>query len=346
MNKAAAEWMERAIKSGQASEGSLLLKGDLKNFPFRSKKDGVFQIYARATGASLRYAPDWPSIEGIDADVRIDGGRMEISSRKATVLGSRVAEARVVVPDLFKHEHTLEVDGQAEGPTAEFLKFMVQSPLHDITGRVTANMRAKGNGSVRLKLAVPLAHPTDAKVAGSYQFTDNQIRIDPDLPPLSQVNGRLTFSETGVSMRAASAQFLGGPTTISIASRRDGGINVDARGTVSAAALQTAFNEPLLRQLSGSAAWTSKMKFRKRGSDILVESNLQGMASGLPAPLAKARRVAAAGSCRPLRIAPSSTWAAGCAWSCSAAARTARWCWSAARSDSTRRRACRKKTWY
>src|SRR4029077_11499183 len=115
-----------------------------------------------------------------------------------------------------------------------------------------------------------------------YQFIGNRVSIDTDWPPLEQVNGRIDFTEGGASMRAVNAQFLGGPVVLSMASQRDGSIGVYARGTLNAALLQSVLERPLLRQVSGAAAWSSSMNFSKRGASIVVESGLQGIASALP----------------------------------------------------------------
>ncbi len=283
------DWLKRALVAGHAQDASLRLKGELKDFPFQDSKAGIFQIAARVQGGTLAYAPGWPSIDGIEADLRFDGRRMEIVSRKASVFGAKVIAAHVVLPDLFGPERVLAVSGQAEGPTAEFLKFVAQSPVNNLIGGVTASMSAVGNGKLQLKLDLPLARPTEVKVAGSYQMLANQLRIDPAWPAVSQLSGRLEFTDASVSMRAVNAQFLGGPAAVAISSQRDGSIAVNARGTLSAAALQAALDEPMLGELSGSAAWSSSMNFRRRSVSIVAESGLQGIGSTLPAPLAKSR---------------------------------------------------------
>jgi len=287
-HKVVLDWLDRALIAGRGHDVSLRLKGDLKDFPFRGNKGGVFQIAAKVSDGKLDYAPGWPTIDGIDAELHFDGSRMEVISRKASVLGAKVTSARVVLPDLFEQDRVLEVNGQAEGASAEFLKFVAQSPVNNLTGGITANMGATGNGKLQLKLDLPLARLTEVKVAGSYQLIGNQVSIEADWPPVSQVSGRLDFTENGVSMRAVNAQFLGGPVALSIASQRDGSIAVNARGTLNAASLESALEQPLLRHLSGATAWNSSMTFRRNGASILVESGLQGMASTLPAPLGKA----------------------------------------------------------
>ena len=288
MNKVALDWLDHALLAGHATEMSLRLKGDLKGFPFQSAKGGVFQIAAKVADGKLQYAAGWPTIDGINGQLHFDGKRMEVTSNKASVLGARLTNVHVVLPDLFTPDRVLAVTGQAEGPTAEFLKFIAQSPVNKLTGGFTATMGAAGNGRLQLKLDLPLARLAETKVAGSYQFIANQVSLDADWPPVTQASGRLDFTESGVSMRAVNAQFLGGPVTLAIANQRDGSISVNARGTLNAAVLQSALEQPLLRQLSGMTAWNASANFRKRGATILVESGLQGITSTLPAPLNKA----------------------------------------------------------
>jgi uncharacterized protein (TIGR02099 family) len=288
MNTAALDWLDQALLAGHASEISLRLKGDLKDFPFQSAKGGVFQVAAKVADTTLHYAEGWPAISGINGELHFDGKRMDVTSNKASVLGVTVTNAHVVLPDLFTQERVLAVTGQAEGPTAEFLKFIAQSPVNKLTGGITANMGVVGNGRLQLKLELPLARVAETRAAGSYQFIGNRVSIDTDWPPVEQASGRLDFTETGVSMRAVNAQFLGGPVAISIANQRDGSIAVNARGTLNVALLQSALEQPLLRQVSGTTGWSSSVNFSKRGATIVVESGLQGIASVLPAPLNKA----------------------------------------------------------
>ena len=288
INTAALDWLDRALLAGHASDVSLRLKGDLKDFPFRRAKGGVFQIAAKVANATLRYAEGWPAISDIDGQLHFDGMRMDVTSSKASVLGTKVTNAHVVLPDMFTHDRVLAISGQAEGPTTEFLKFIAQSPVNRMIGGVTANMGAAGDGRLQLKLDLPLARLAETKVAGSYQFIANRVNLAADLPPLEQVSGRLEFTDTGVSMRAVNAQFLGGPVALSMSSQRDGSIAVSARGTLSTAQLPSVLDEPLLRQVSGTTAWSSTINFGKRGTTVVIESSLQGITSSLPAPLNKA----------------------------------------------------------
>jgi uncharacterized protein (TIGR02099 family) len=282
------DWLDRALLAGHTSEVGLRLKGNLKDFPFQGTKGGVFQITAKVVDGTLRYAQAWPLIEDINAELHFDGKRMEVISNKASVLGARLTHTHVIMPDLFTPDRVLAITGQAEGPTAEFLNFIRQSPVNGMTGGFTGNMGAVGSGKLQLKLDLPLVRLAETRVAGNYQFAGNQVSIDAGWPAVTQASGRLDFSENSVNMRAVNAQFLGGPVAVSIASQRDGVVAVNARGTLNAAFLPGALELPLLRQLGGTTSWNSSVSIRKRVATIVVESELQGIASALPAPLNKA----------------------------------------------------------
>ena len=286
--KALHDWLDRALAAGHSTDASLRLKGDLKEFPFQSAKAGLFQVAVKVVDGTLNYAERWPKIDNISADVRIDGKRLELNASKASILGTRISNTSVVIADVWTRERMLGVNGLAEGETAEFLKFVAQSPVNEWTGTFTERMSAVGSGKLQLKLDLPLARLNETKVAGSYQFLGNQVSVDADWPQVAQVNGRLEFTESGISMRAINGQFLGGPVTIGIVNQRDGGIAVNAQGTLNVTTLRSVLEQPLLRFVSGNTAWRATMNLRRRGGTIVVESDLQGLASTLPAPLDKA----------------------------------------------------------
>src|SRR6185503_15182700 len=105
------------------------------------------------------------------------------------VLGARVGDGHAAVRQLGKAA-VVEVNGGAEGPTAEFFKFLASSPLRNGAGRFTAAMSAQGNGRLKLKLELPIADLAASRVSGEYEFADNQVTLHRDLPPLEAARGR------------------------------------------------------------------------------------------------------------------------------------------------------------
>jgi uncharacterized protein (TIGR02099 family) len=288
LDKATRDWLDVAFLAGQSSDVALRLKGDLERFPFPDGKGGVFQVTAKITGGVLDYARGWPRIENISGDLVFRGKRMDIHAKQGTIMGVQLARVHAEIPDLTAEEELLLISGEAEGPTADFLAFIDRSPVIGMIDRFTEGMRAQGNGRLALKLTIPLRALGASKVAGSYQFVNNRIVADPDLPPLEQVSGRLDFTESSVRVPGASVVFLGGPATVSGSTRGDGSVQIDLQGRANIDNVRRSAGNPWWSEnLRGSADWRGTLTLRNRLADLEIESNLQGIASNLPAPFLK-----------------------------------------------------------
>ncbi|WP_310494885.1 YhdP family protein [Dechloromonas sp.] len=285
VNAAARNWIRRGIVGGRGYDGKLILKGNLKDFPFRDGKGGRFIVTAKATGAKVDYADGWPVIDDIDADMSFDTG-MRIKASKGRILGASLADVKVDIPDFESHEEMLLVRGIAQGPTSEFFRFIEQSPVAEQIDRFTDGMKAIGNGSLNLELDIPLRHALDTKVRGDYRFQNNQLQPLAGLPMLTQVNGRLLLTENTVSAKDIAGQVFGGPLKVQVKSA-DGKVGVVATGTASIGEVSKYFGWPLINHLSGNAAWKADIGIRRRNADVVVESDLIGISSPLPDPLNK-----------------------------------------------------------
>ena len=288
MGRPAQDFLRASMQSGSASDVRVRLKGDLHDFPYANSRLGSFHVQGRLSNVDFQFAESWPKITGAAADLVLDGTRLTVSSGRASINGTRIASVKATIPDLYHGEEQLGIDGQVDAPIAELLRFVDASPVTRYIDGATRNIAASGNARLVLRLDLPLAHLERTRVSGSIQLFNNQVTVDPDVPPLSQVNGRLEFSETGINARNLGAQFLGGPASFSISSRGEGAATVTAQGTASVPAVQKFLDLPLLDRASGSSTWRATAALRKQGMDLLVESGLQGVTIALPAPLAKA----------------------------------------------------------
>src|SRR5690606_27107224 len=66
-------WLDEALVDGQVRNGRALVSGDLDDWPFSSLHDnqhaGLFHAGARLQGAVVKFQPDWPALEQLDAEV-------------------------------------------------------------------------------------------------------------------------------------------------------------------------------------------------------------------------------------------------------------------------------------
>lgn len=281
------DWLQAGIKSGNASEVTLKLHGDLSKFPFRGGAEGVFEVRGKFKNATLRYAESWPEINAIEGELLFAGERMLISGNSGKILGVTIKGVRAEISDLEQHKNILSVTGTAAGPTAEFLRFIEASPVGERIDHFTEDMRAEGSGELDLKLQLPLYQLPDSRVDGNYRFDGNRLIVDKDLPPLTDVRGGLKFSSDHLQASGIRGNLLDMPLGVDVKTAGDGSVQVNAAGEVRIAILRQQFPHPVFDHLSGSTKWTAMVRARKNSAEVRLNSNLLGISSSLPAPFNK-----------------------------------------------------------
>lgn len=287
IGKPTRDWLKTAILAGDIKDGSFKLQGDLEKFPFKNTNEGVFRVAGRITNAQLRYADDYPQIDGIDGEVLFEGIRMEIRANKARIFGAQLNKVKAVIPDLETYDELLEVNGEATGPAQEFIRFVNFSPVTDRIDGLTEEMTANGDMRLQLSLKMPLRRNEQTTVAGRLFFDKNEIFPGPDMPRLEQVGGTLDFTGSTIAAQKITARILGGPSVVTVATE-GGQVRVRGQGTFTAASLDTWFGKEIAARLSGQSDWKGELRFGHGKKALLhLESNLVGLNSRLPAPMGK-----------------------------------------------------------
>ncbi len=68
MSEAAVAWLDSALLGGTVTHGHALVSGDLDDWPF-DQNNGRFEASARIVDGRIRFQPDWPVVERMQADV-------------------------------------------------------------------------------------------------------------------------------------------------------------------------------------------------------------------------------------------------------------------------------------
>ncbi len=292
VNKDARDWLQAGIVGGRAGSASLRLKGSLADFPFRDGKAGIFQVKGVFQGAQLNYAGGWPVITDIDGELLFDGVRMLISGHRAKIMGVTLSNVSAEIADLEQMEELLTVAGKANGPTQRFLDFIEASPVGARIEHFTAPMKVSGDGELDLQLELPLRQLVNTQVQGHYRFSDNQVRVLPELPLLTEAQGELSFSADKLETRDLQMRLFGSPVTADVSSASGGGVRVSAKGILSSQALR---KDPeigswgLFEHLSGESPWRGSVTIKKPVADFQIESTLSGLSSSLPEPFNKSK---------------------------------------------------------
>lgn len=279
------DWLRQGLVRGSASDGRMELVGNLASFPFRDRKSGRFVISAKGRDVVMNYHRDWPLVTDLDGDFAIDGARLSVVATRGRVLGVTAAKARAEIADYTAARPLLAIDIDVTAATASFLRFVDASPVADWLDHLTDGAKASGNSRLGLKLQFPLGNAAGNRVAGEFDFLNDDVDLV-GVPQISQLSGRLDFTEASVRAPELEADIGGGKARFSVASG-DGKVQVNGGGTASVAALGREFDVPLADTLSGSFDWKIAVGLQGRVASWTLDSDLAGAAIDLPAPMGK-----------------------------------------------------------
>ncbi|MDF1481732.1 YhdP family protein [Extensimonas sp. H3M7-6] len=301
-------YVRDAVRAGQVSRVQFRVRGDLRQLPFSDPRQGDFRVTAHVTNATYAYVPTtppaslpWPALTDLSGELVFDRASMSVRSASASFAGLpglRLSKVEARIPDLDHTVVSVSADAQGPLPLPQLLQLVRSSPLARLTGNALDQAGGTGNAGLQLHLQLPISRIEQSKVQGSLAFAGNELRITPDTPLLARTQGKVQFSETGFSLAGVQARALGGDVRLEGGMRPapnaagESPIQLRAQGTATALGLQQArelgWVAQLARHASGSAAYSLNLNVRRGVPELLLSSNLQGLALALPAPLAKA----------------------------------------------------------
>jgi uncharacterized protein (TIGR02099 family) len=286
-------WLDNAFKAGRVPGGTLQYHGLLNHFPFNDHS-GRFEVLFDAEAVQLHYHDGWPDLQQLAGEVHFDGSGMSIAAQGARLFDAQLGAATVSIEDF--HTPRLQAAGGAALTASDGLRFLRESPLSKHGGKLLETMQGQGDVTLALQLALPLtpavAETRPLDIRGKVDFSGNRLDVI-DGVSLHKLSGTLHFTEQSFRADKLVAQFTDQPVTLMVSS--SGGdkpdVLVAAQGRSRLPALRKAFKLPLLDYLEGEAQWQMHLSLPRgvaaEGAQLRITSNLEGVGSTLPEPLAK-----------------------------------------------------------
>jgi uncharacterized protein (TIGR02099 family) len=280
------EYTKHAFLAGKISRGDFVLKGPLAKFPFPNDDFGQWRITAVADDLVMDYADNWKRIEEADVTFTLSGSRLVADAVNAKINGVPLKNIRASIADMRVQNPQLSVIGVANGRTQQFLQFIDQSPVGDWIDHFTREMKAEGEGALNLAFEIPLgAANARAAVRGDFEFKNNSLNLGPDIPPLTDVKGKLTFTDRTTVARDLQGKILGGPANF-VVQNIPGGLKVSASGQAEMAAVRDYYKFAQLERVSGQTDWSMELD-TPSGGGFTLKSSMRGATINAPAPLGK-----------------------------------------------------------
>nr|WP_204795397.1 YhdP family protein [Oceanisphaera litoralis] len=285
------DYLQGAIRGGQADGAEVLWYGRLNGFPYRDGS-GIFQARVPLRQAEFRFYPDWLPLTDLSLDLLFenDGLFMRGPSGRLGAVAASTIDARIV--PLNKRANlqlSADIAGEGEAVTA----YLQDSPLSTSVGTTLEQVQVTGPLKGRLALEIPL-HGGQVAIGGHVDFAHNRVRVKPLDLPLNEVSGRLLFDERQTRFQAMQAKWNGQPLQLDYRGQQTAAgyqVDLDMKGRLQATELALAY--PPLQVLEGAADWRGKLELTLAEQGELdyrfeADSTLQGLVSRLPPPLNKA----------------------------------------------------------
>ena len=307
VNPEARQWLAHGLLDGQLENATVVLRGDLADFPFGAAQgefrvDGGYRDGVIDYLPARRQRPGWPRLTAMKGRASLHNVDLRVVADEATVWPAprqpiQLRGVRARIPDI-EHGAVLSIQGDTEGQAGAYLALARHSPLGGLLHGLLDEARADGRWQVPLRMTIPLLDADETRVRGAIRFDGGMAALDPQAPPFTQLRGSLAFSEKGLAAQDLKAQFLGGAAAFD-GELGGAGQGLALRGKMDADALTQFVGVRGMKRLQGELAYKAVLKRLDSGRYALVaDSDLRGLAVDAPAPLGKQ-----AAQALPLRLA-------------------------------------------
>ncbi|HEX2596895.1 MAG TPA: YhdP family protein [Luteimonas sp.] len=311
MAPAALQWLDNAFLGGTVHDGHAIVSGDLSDWPFAGDAahdldsagvphQGMFKATGHITGALLKFDPQWPPLDHVDADVAFAGNGFTVGG-KGVLGGVGIRRFNAGIDNFGKAD--LRVDAEGGGDASRLLGLLVHSPLHATYGDTIDNISASGLAAVTFDLDLPLHEGGGpSAMSGTVALAGARLAEKHWDLVFDGVRGRARYGNGGFEADKLAVVHQGQPGKLSL---RAGDFTRDAREAFEADLDAAIGADDLVQRapaldwlkpyLDGRSNWTVGVTIPKttgaasttQPTHLTLRSDLVGTTLALPAPLRK-----------------------------------------------------------
>ena len=298
MSKGLVKWLDESIISGWGTDGGVVYRGNLSHFPYKNH-DGKMDIVFNTSDVVLEYQKGWPKLTDIKAQVQFTEQGMIVDSHYAKTLSAVSNNISVDLPEYLAQILTIKGDINADVNDAH--QFLKQSKM--ASDDLIATLDAKDNIGINLDITIPLKEKKpDSKVTVSFNDADYY-------PPgferrkgfIEHLKGDVLIHNNLISAKRLTANIMGHHAKIAIKTEKQSrhsskdpamSIRIDTNVSVKNSAkfnFLPASLMPFKHQLTGKTKMRLDIELpnKQRMLAFNISSDLKGLSSKLPPPLAK-----------------------------------------------------------
>ena len=281
-------WLREAVIGADIHQGYFQYQGTLAAGAPPAARS--ISLFFDVSDARLAYQPGWPELEEARAQVYVHDQGVEIDIERGRILQTGISDVHAEVIYPRAGASRLQVDARLASSMKDALQVVQETPMVEQLPFMAA-WQGQGDLNGRLQLEVPFAEHQQPRVQLDLQLANNSLHM-PELDlRFEQLQGALHIdSQRGMSGSAVAGRVLEQPFTASLrlpASGARWGSQIRARGKMPVARLQSWLGHAEPLPFSGAFAYQLDLLLAEQGSQLAVNTDLQGVRIDLPAPLGK-----------------------------------------------------------
>ena len=279
------EWLRTAILKGAVDQGFFQYQGSLNHNALPASRN--ISLFFKVHDTELAFQPGWPHVSKVNGEVFVEESGVRILASEGQLLDTQVKDVYVNIPHAPAGKDThLLLTGGFSGGLGDGLKILQEAPIG--TASTFAGWKGEGDLQGQLDLDIPLAKGTEPKIVVDFQTDKARLQLAEPALDLTQLKGNFRFdSAKGLSGQNITAQAFDRPISAQIfADGKPGTMStrVIAKGQVTVKRLTDwlKISQPL--PVSGDIPYQLQVNLDGADSQLMVNSNLKGVAVELPAP--------------------------------------------------------------
>ncbi len=288
-------WVDRSIGNGRVTQGSVLVRGPLADFPFEKTHSGRFEVFFNVENLQLDYWPEWPALSNLNADVRFLNNSFDVWASSGEILDSRLTAAHGHITDLVLTS-PLELNGIVEAPLDDTLRLLRESPLRTDFAPLVKGLKGDGMTRLGLGFSLPIDDGSDFRLDGRLGFLDAKLLLSEWQLALTDIRGDLQFDQAHIFAKGITGKIFDQPIRVDVTTPKDNrkATRISASGSMPVSTLRQQLPAIDLGAFAqGSSHWQLDLDIPhiSAGPDAPVplraHSDLVGIRIDQPAPLGK-----------------------------------------------------------
>ncbi|MFX1734838.1 AsmA-like C-terminal region-containing protein [Paraburkholderia sp. A1RI_3L] len=307
-------YLGHGLQAGMSRSATIEVHGNLEKFPYsRDPTAGIFRIEAPFTGGRFDPSPYpprklkngtpsvWPGFDRIDGVFRLKENLLRFDIGRGYYKRVLLTGVTGKIDDLGTKASSLVINGNGHGPLADMIDYTNNSALGSLSKHVGEKVEAEGPAALALKLTVPRTPKPHIAVEGALGFQNDRLSMR-NVPPLSDLTGKVRFTEHTAELDRLAGRFMGGDVHANGGLRQDGTYALDLDGNIAVDAARglnlRGTAAQVLTRMSGTAPYALSVRgAKKQLPEVSASSDLTDLALDFPAPFGKP-----AGQPMPLRL--------------------------------------------